>query len=231
VTHPDRDPDLEMWLRRSSSLHQQLARLDRAEPPEELDRVVLHKAREAIRSPRSVSPLRMRWALPLGLAATLIVAFTLMLQVGPSPVTTGPAPASADVDRSQEQSARSQRYQAVQDETASEPPALSRPIEIAPAEVPDAASGQAMPGRSRLEVQGTTAARKQSQAAANARDALPMTAPPAAQRKDADLWLAEIERLRADGLVEEADRQFEEFRRAYPDRNAMPAATPAPEDR
>ena len=56
---------------------------DPFEPPEELDRIVLRQAREAIERER---PERVyhgpRWGMPVALAATLLLVFTVVLHLG-----------------------------------------------------------------------------------------------------------------------------------------------------
>ncbi|MGH8308557.1 MAG: hypothetical protein ACRETX_02045, partial [Steroidobacteraceae bacterium] len=122
MTQPERDAELEAWLRHSSSLHDQLARLDRAEPPEELDRIVLDRAREAIHAPRSVAPLRqLRWAVPVALAATLVLSFAVFLHVGPAPVNTNPAPAIARQERLEADSESRAVYDSPREDTAPQP--------------------------------------------------------------------------------------------------------------
>lgn len=56
---------------------------DVLEPPAELDRVVLRQAREAIR-PESPEPAYhgTRWGMPVAIAASVLVAATLVLHVG-----------------------------------------------------------------------------------------------------------------------------------------------------
>jgi hypothetical protein len=53
------------------------------EPPAELDRVVLRQAREAI---KPEEPMRVfsapRWSMPIALAATLLLAFTVIFRAG-----------------------------------------------------------------------------------------------------------------------------------------------------
>jgi len=56
---------------------------DLFEPPAELDRVVLRQAREAIETDRPVRVFRSpRWATPVALAATLVLAFTVIFYAG-----------------------------------------------------------------------------------------------------------------------------------------------------
>lgn len=221
MTQPERDAELEAWLRRSSSLHDQLARLDRSEPPEELDRIVLDRAREAIHAPRSVAPLRqLRWAAPVALAATLVLSFVVFLHVGPAPVDTNPAPAIARQERLEADSESSAAYESPREDNAPQPYVVPQPLELPPPEVTasePAARMKSAPARA-------LAAREAIGTEQQAR-----TSPDV--RADADAWLAEIKRLRAQGLLAEADREWAEFQRMYPDRGAMPAAAAAPEER
>src|SRR5678816_1815017 len=65
---------------------------DMFEPPAELDRVVLRQAREAIESERPVRVFRNpRWAAPVALAATLVMAFTVLFYAG-LPRSQAPVP-------------------------------------------------------------------------------------------------------------------------------------------
>ena len=63
------------------------------EPPAELDRVVLRQVREAI---KPEEPMRMfsapRWSMPIALAATLILTFTIIFRAGLPPPKTQPTP-------------------------------------------------------------------------------------------------------------------------------------------
>ena len=62
------------------------------EPPAELDRVVLRQAREAIETGRPLRVFRNpRWATPVALAATLVLAFTVLFYAG-LPQTRSPVP-------------------------------------------------------------------------------------------------------------------------------------------
>jgi hypothetical protein len=76
------DEEFEDFLRRRTPTFRR-APDDLLEPPPELDRIVLRKAREAIEAER---PQRVYqgpgWGAPLAVAATLLLAFTVILQVG-----------------------------------------------------------------------------------------------------------------------------------------------------
>lgn len=88
MTHDaDHDPEFEAFLKRRSPMHRRLSELDRAEidmtePSAETDRLVLNRARDAIGAPAREPMYRAsRWAMPLGLAATILIAFTVLLNI------------------------------------------------------------------------------------------------------------------------------------------------------
>jgi hypothetical protein len=57
--------------------------IDRLEPPPELDRIIIGKARAAIQSPAPVAVFKgPRWAVPMGLAATILVSLSMLLDLG-----------------------------------------------------------------------------------------------------------------------------------------------------
>jgi hypothetical protein len=75
------DDEFEDFLRRRKPIFR--APDDMFEPPAEIDRIVLRQAREAIETERPMRVFRApRWATPLALAATLVLAFTIIFQVG-----------------------------------------------------------------------------------------------------------------------------------------------------
>jgi hypothetical protein len=83
MTGLDDDRELDDFLARRSMLHRRLADRDRADPPPELDRLVLDRAREAIQTPTNLPVHRApRWAVPVGLAASLVIAFTVVVHMG-----------------------------------------------------------------------------------------------------------------------------------------------------
>ena len=84
MSAPEYDPEFEAYLRRRVRFDRRLPRsLTHLEPPEELDRIIIGKARAAIQ-PLPVAPVfrAPRWAAPLAMAASLLVSFALMLDVG-----------------------------------------------------------------------------------------------------------------------------------------------------
>ena len=76
------DDEFEDFLTRRKPIFSRSAE-EPLEPPDELDRLVLHQAREAVEGAR---PQRVfkgpRWGAPLAIAATLVLALTVILHVG-----------------------------------------------------------------------------------------------------------------------------------------------------
>ncbi len=175
-------------------------------PPRALDERILREARGAA----SASPRR--WWLPGALAASLLLAVAIGLQMqqeqaGPpevlseeavdAPVTTESAPAA--------------------EAPSAEPPVaapLPRPAPPppAPAAAPRAAETPA--------AAATEAPAARAQPAADARlrseDAATLQAPAAQQPRDPEAWLAEIAALRAAGRDDEADAELVRFEQAWP---------------
>ena len=158
------------------------------EPPAELDRVVLRQAREAIKPPE---PMRVfsapRWSMPIALAATLVLAFTVIFRAGMPPPKSQPA-AEITVQKAAERV----------DAPAAAPP--SEPM----------VANTAADERSRAAA-GAGAAMDSSSEVARAPAAKASDVP--AWRRDAKSWLAEIQRLRDTGDAARADAEYAEFKR------------------
>jgi hypothetical protein len=74
------DDEFDDFLRRRRPL---FGSNDQLEPPAELDRLVLRQAREAIEAEQPQRHFRApSWGMPVALAATLVLAFTIILRVG-----------------------------------------------------------------------------------------------------------------------------------------------------
>jgi len=79
----DYDAEFAAYLRRRVRLDRRFRGLERLEPPAELDRIIIRQAREAIRPAAGAPGFRTpKWAAPMALAATLLVSFSLLLDVG-----------------------------------------------------------------------------------------------------------------------------------------------------
>jgi type IV secretory pathway VirB10-like protein len=195
------------------------------EPPAELDRVVLRQAREAI---KPHEPMRVfsapRWSMPIALAATLVLAFTIIFRAGMPPPKTATNPevtvrnvaerADAPAAMPAPPPPPPQEVAASSGAVAADvEPALAR-REMAP--VPAAAPAEPMVARSmgnasseRTAGSGATmdAAAKASAAPAAAAAEIP------AWRHDQKTWMAEIQRLRDAGDTARADAEYAEFKR------------------
>jgi hypothetical protein len=83
VSDSEQDDEFEAYLKRRIPVDKGVGPIDPLEPPPELDRLVIGKARKAIQSPTSLSLYRApKWALPVGLAATILLSFAILLDLG-----------------------------------------------------------------------------------------------------------------------------------------------------
>jgi len=208
---------------------------DMFEPPAELDRVVLRQAREAIESERPLRVFRgLRWATPVALAVTLVLAFTVMLQTSTPPKRT-PVPevtvqniaerveiseADAPVASAPGVAANNQaREEAAASDTASDTvmvdltsPMTAKRGAAAPANTADRYAAPPPPA-------APMAASRASESVAMDAPSAVVTTPSATStevptwRRDAKTWLAEIERLRKAGDAARADAEYAEFKR------------------
>ncbi len=183
---------------------------DSLEPPAELDRIVLRQAREAIR-PSEPEPQYhgSRWGMPVALAASVLLAVTVLLHV----VSREPAPVVTVQNVAEHDSA---------DMAPAAAPAAEAPS--AALNPPVLARREAVPG-----VPGGLVSREEATRYA----VPPPPSPPVAQapaadsagaaasppippfRRDTRSWLAEIERLRAEGKAAQADLEQAEFNREH----------------
>lgn len=235
MTDPEYDAEFEAFLKRRSPLHRRLSDIDNAEPSGEVDRLVLNRAREALDAPSQPLFRSSRWALPLGLAAAILIAFTVVLNIdhhaassrsvastgsssAPEQARAAPVSDSARLDQPSvlSDSATHNGRASQTEKTAAAPAALAKRYDIP--EAPDAAKASASSAR----------------LTASSRAAAPMAVAPPASSRDAasdphsspDAWLREINRLRAAGKTAEADRELVAFREAYPTHPAYSVARP-----
>jgi hypothetical protein len=83
LTGPERDDEFEAYLKRRARIDRRLRSLDRLEPPAELDRIIIARARQSIQAAPPVSLFRApRWALPMGMAATILISLSVLLDLG-----------------------------------------------------------------------------------------------------------------------------------------------------
>lgn len=276
MSAPEHNDDLEKFLAQRSLLPPALQAHEQSEPPAELDRVVLQKARAAVEpSAAREMLLRNRWFVPLTLAATIVLSFTIVIRIqqsGDSPYApmSGRVIEPATVNENESvppQKTEQPRLRPIPervmrreiavpeldaaDATVAEVPRATIPLsdEIAglakestavtaaapppPAPVPESESRRTV---ERVESKAYVASRDravaapaQAQAAANEvqADAVPATpAPESAGQEgaavarvaiDPKVWLQRILKLRAEGKTAEAEREWQAFRKRYPD--------------
>jgi hypothetical protein len=83
MTGPERDNEFEAYLKRRARIDRRLRSLDRLEPPAELDRIIIARARQSIQGAPPVPLFRApRWALPMGMAATILISLSVLLDLG-----------------------------------------------------------------------------------------------------------------------------------------------------
>jgi hypothetical protein len=83
MTGSEREDEFETYLKRRVRIDRRLRSLDRLEPPAELDRIIIGHARDAIRAAPPAPLFRApRWALPLGMAATILISLSVLLDLG-----------------------------------------------------------------------------------------------------------------------------------------------------
>ena len=187
------DDDFENFLKRRKPVFR--APDDMFEPPAELDRVVLRQAREAIETERPLRVFRNpRWATPVALAATLVLAFTVLFYAG-LPQKRAPVP-----------------------EVTVQNVAEEIPMEAAPAIAANnqrEAAGRAPPPPAPSAAPSVARAASDTVAPEPEMAATPMAAASAVPnwRRDAKTWLAEIERLRDAGDPARADAELAEYKR------------------
>jgi hypothetical protein len=229
MTSPD--DEFDDFLRRRRPM---FGRDEELEPPLELDRVVLRQAREAIESERPHRVFRApSWGMPVALAATLLLAFTIILRVGTTEIAQKPEVTVQNVSRQIEVPA-----------AAAPAPPPPVPAEVAEAPVITAQAREDEPivvdldakadeERASAPVSESRARRleKVADAAGSARNfasdeagarisqpAAPGSTTAAAKpvyRRDSRAWLAEIERLRAAGDTARADAELAEYKREH----------------
>ena len=157
------DEEFDDFLARRKPLFRR-ATAHELEPPEDVDRLVLRQAREAIKPAKHLEEIRgPGWGMPLALAATVLITVTIVLNVM---VPKKAGHASADI------------HQVAQRVDSPAPGETSAP-----------------------------AAAEQSATA--------KTAASPAWRRDGQSWLAEIDKLRAEGKNAEADAEMAEYKRQH----------------
>ncbi len=231
MNNPMEDAEFEAYIRRRASLSRRYRNLALESPPPELDAAVMSLAREAhtLKRPEG-REVYVGWMAPVAFAATVVLVFTVVLQVviRPHPyatVATGEQPSNnvADSQLSRQQ-----------------PPVAAAPR---PAVRPESAASGAL-GEQRsgtvLESVAVTAARTQATTSQSldANSEVSRYSPAALEKRamadseastEPKAWLARIDELRRSGRSAAADRQMKLFLAKYPD--YFRTHTPPPDSR
>ena len=194
---------------------------DPLEPPPELDRIVLRRAREAIEADQSEPAYHgTRWGMPVALAATLLVVLSAFLHLGVQ--STEPvgqvavqtvaqqvgypdaAPEVADIgprSGAREGTGASPGFVTESEASRYSPPPPPPPVVAGrtPTEVAEPSSGVVMSAPPPSDAGRAVAANSSTQA----------------WRRDARTWLAEIDKMRAEGKDAEADAEMAEYKRQH----------------
>jgi hypothetical protein len=183
------EKDLQAHLERRSRLHRTLSEIDRLEPPEELDRVVLSRARVAIQDSEGMPLHRtLRSSLPFGLVATLVLVITLVIATHPRSSSRPTADIASAVA------------------AKAGPSSMQQPAAPAP---PPAALRTTL-GELGTTKQAAETGRVMTTHAASAG----LQAPTA---RDATAWLKDIRDLRRAGRNAEAEHEWSAFLKAHPE--------------
>jgi|SRR5687767_5379034 len=195
---------------------------DELEPPAELDRIVLRQAREAIEAEKPQRMFRApSWGMPVALAATLVLAFTIILRVGMPAKEAAPEVTLQNVARTVEYPPPPAAAPASAPAPAPAQPSLQDGPIVVDLAAPDAEATTAPArrldkvadnSRARLAAEMASSAELRAEAAA---DSAKAEAPAPEWRRDSKTWLAEIERLRAAGDVARADAELTEYKRQH----------------
>jgi hypothetical protein len=209
---------------------------DMFEPPAELDRVILRQARDAIEPD---APLRVfrgpRWAAPIALAATLVLAVGIVFQAG-MPEKRKAAPSvtvenvAQRVDMAETRAAVPAAPAASPNQSAAEEADsdtvvvdLAQPKLARREHVPRPAAADSAVARDEAERYAASPppAAAMEDGAAGTAPSVVATAQAAkatgsaAWRSDSKSWLAEIARLRNAGETARADAELEEYKRQH----------------
>lgn len=228
MTEPDNEFD--DFLARRKPVFRRSAD-DPFEPPEELDRIVLRQARDAIEREQPERHFQApRWAMPVALAASLLLVFTVVLRVGvatKAPLAevtvrnisqeiedpmAAPEPMAPMVAPRDDRGITPGGF-ASEGESTRYAPAPPPPPQVASnrarADEPPAAGAV----QSRAPASSTVV--MSAPPPSEAERAVASKAPTPAFRGNAASWLAEIDRLRAAGKAAEADAELAEYKREH----------------
>lgn len=139
MNEPIDDKAFEEYLKRGSPVSQHYQALDSDELPADIDRQVLARAQEAVRAP-VVRKTRawQRWSVPVALAASAVLAVSIVIESGQHESTLTRAPSYPAAERETTTAVPQADEQETAPAAAYEPPPVAAPA--APTEVPRAGS-------------------------------------------------------------------------------------------
>ena len=197
---------------------------DPLEPPPELDRIIIGKARKAIQGARPAPLYRApKWALSAGLAITVVISLAVVLLMGlHSKHQKELAARAALINQLVAEAPQSKRIRLPPIRTEPWPPvvAASNKARVA------GATAHPITDKARNRLARVAVAASRSRVEAESIEAGPLAAPPPAapaERPEASTWLGQIEKLRGEGHTAEAEQETKRFRETYP-------AYPVPHD-
>jgi hypothetical protein len=274
MTDPDQDEAFEAFLRRRSVLPESFA--DKLEPPAALDHAVLNEAREAIRSGAAPDGGTMvtaaagptaavttvgaptpgkqqthrppRWAVPVALAATVLLCLSVVLNVSLNTNRPTPERQRAAVVRAEAGADAGEQRDSISGDIPSnevilpEAKVAGSPGPHAPVAAEPAAPAPHAPMQAkaveheRVDATAAYAPHAPVQTEAATATAAPADEPRVAARSaavaphpaDPKVWLRQIEALRAAGQNDHAAAEMSRFRAAFPDYAAKTGLPPSP---
>lgn len=239
--HPD-DQALRDYLHGGSVLSQLYRQGAREQPPTHLDTAILAAARQAAATPAPRHGVRLRWALPVSLAAVLVLSVSLVTlmtphtgvvppadevpvpatETAPPPVPAAPGRApmsmSGPTGGAAPEPAPPPTPAATSTQGAAPTAAPRRPAARAPVlDTGDSAHKRAPAVGTILEQRRTEALSRDFKSEESAPSAAaPLSEQEAAPALAPAAWLGHIEALRRAGREAEAQASLAEFRRRYP---------------
>jgi hypothetical protein len=227
MTDPEPDETFEAFLKRRSVIPHPPD--EGPEPPAELDRVVLRKAREAIGGRESsgavapASPRAPRWAVPVAVAATVLLCLSVVLNISLNTKRSDGVNEARRLERNMSGVAAPEVIlpeSKIVGASAIRPPIVVQRKEEAPRGAGDASPGSA---GSADAAQSALAAAAPTAPAAPAREEVPVADATPPHPADPESWLRQIETLRAAGKKDLAEVEMRRFRALFPDYAAKAA--------
>ncbi len=235
------DKELDDYLKGGSELSRAYADADDIAPPAHLDAAILAQAHRAVYTRPAVLPKR-RWAMPLGLVATVFIMVMAGLQLpammkddalmqapqvasvamersAPMPTSVAPEPVTKAESKQLARALKTEIANDASKKMAAETYAKQDADKVAVAAAPSVA--MANQADALMEERQAMASGQVSAAPAARMAATPVMADQLLKAKDAPLspadWLKQIKALQQAGKLEEAKKELLAFKKRYPD--------------